>query len=86
MLAAVPHVDPVVLCSGEGDFRRLVEEIKARGVRVTVISTVKSQPPMVADELRREADSFIDLSDMATLIARPRRDSDSDDDYEVDED
>lgn len=86
MLAAVPHVDHVVLFSGEGDFRRLVEEIKARGVRVTVISTVKSQPPMVADELRREADSFIDLSDMATLIARPRRDSDSDDDYEVDED
>jgi len=77
----------VVLFSGNGDFRRVVEAIKAKGVRVTVISTVKSQPQMIGDELRREADVFIDLEEMTDLIARPRRDNDdrgpvSNDDYE----
>lgn len=74
MLATAQHVDHVVLFSGDGDFRRLVEEVKAHGVRVSVVSTVKSQPPMIADDLRREADVFIDLDDMADRIARPRRD------------
>ncbi|MEL6956336.1 MAG: NYN domain-containing protein [Pseudomonadota bacterium] len=85
MLAVADRIDHAVLFSGEGDFRRLVEALKAQGVRVTVISTVKSQPPMVADELRREADAFVDLQDMAELIARPRRDSDRDDQYDVDD-
>ncbi len=74
MLALADHVDHVVLFSGDGDFRRLVEAVKARGVRVSVVSTVQSQPPMIADDLRREADVFIDLDDMADLIARPKRD------------
>ncbi|MEL6662786.1 MAG: NYN domain-containing protein [Pseudomonadota bacterium] len=85
MLAVADRIDHAVLFSGEGDFRRLVEALKAQGVRVTVISTVKSQPPMVADELRREADAFVDLQDMAELIARPRRDSDRDDQYDGDD-
>jgi len=85
MLAVADRIDHAVLFSGEGDFRRLVEALKAQGVRITVISTVKSQPPMVADELRREADAFVDLQDMAELIARPRRDSDRDDQYDVDD-
>jgi len=81
------HLDHMVLFSGNGDFRRVVEAIKAKGVRVTVISTVKSQPQMIGDELRREADVFIDLEEMTDLIARPRRDNDdrspvSNDDYE----
>ena len=64
------HLDHVVLFSGDGDFRRLVEAVQRRGRRVTVVSTVRSQPPMVADELRRQADVFLELQDLAPLIAR----------------
>ena len=64
------HLDHVVLFSGDGDFRRLVEAVQRKGVRVSVVSTVRSQPPMVADELRREADNFIELQDIADKIAR----------------
>ncbi len=78
MLELAETIDHVVLFAGNSDFRRVVEAIKAKGVRVTVISSVKSQPQVIADELRREADAFIDLEEMAELIARPRRDSDQD--------
>ena len=64
------YLDHVVLFSGDGDFRRLVEAIQRKGVRVTVVSTVRSQPPMVADELRRQADIFLELSDLEDQIAR----------------
>src|SRR5712672_1523728 len=53
------RVDEIVLFSGDGDFRSLVESLQRRGVRVTVISTISSHPPMIADELRRQADVFI---------------------------
>jgi uncharacterized LabA/DUF88 family protein len=76
MIELADHLDHVVLFSGNGDFRRAIEVVKAKGVRVTVISTVKSQPPMIGDDLRREADVFIDLDEMAGLIARPRRETD----------
>ena len=74
MLEAAAHVDHIVLFSGNGDFRRLIEAVKAKGVRVSVVSTNTSSPPMVADDLRREADAFIELEDIAEMIARPRRD------------
>jgi uncharacterized LabA/DUF88 family protein len=64
------HLDHIVLFSGDGDFRRLVEAVQRKGVRVTVVSTVRSQPPMVADELRRQADTFIELQDIAPMISR----------------
>lgn len=64
------HVDHILLFSGDGDFRRLVEAVQRKGVRVTVVSTVRSQPPMVADELRRQADNFLELQDLAGHIAR----------------
>ncbi|GAB3131605.1 LabA-like NYN domain-containing protein [Novispirillum itersonii] len=64
------HVDHIVLFSGDGDFRRLVEAVQRKGVRVTVVSTIKSQPPMVADELRRQADSFQELQELGPVIAR----------------
>jgi len=72
MLEMAAHLDHVVLFSGDGDFRRLVEAVQRRGVRVTVVSTVKSQPPMASDELRRQADAFVDLADLASIVARPR--------------
>jgi uncharacterized LabA/DUF88 family protein len=50
------HVDQIVLFSGDGDFRSLVEAVQRCGIRVTVVSTISSQPPMIADELRRQAD------------------------------
>jgi uncharacterized LabA/DUF88 family protein len=64
------HLDHVVLFSGDGDFRRLVEAVQRRGVRVTVVSTIRSQPPMVADELRRQADNFVELVELQPLICR----------------
>ena len=72
MLDLAGHLDHVVLFSGDGDFRRLVEAVQRKGVRVTVVSTVKSQPPMAADELRRQADTFVDLADLIPVIGRPR--------------
>ena len=70
VLEMAEHLDHVILFSGDGDFRRLVEAVQRRGLRVSVVSTIKSSPPMVADELRRQADDFIELSDLAPLIAR----------------
>jgi uncharacterized LabA/DUF88 family protein len=64
------QVDEIVLFSGDGDYRRLVEAVQRRGVRVRVVSTISSQPPMIADELRRQADAFIDLLALKPLIAR----------------
>jgi uncharacterized LabA/DUF88 family protein len=69
-LKLAPHIDHMVLFSGDGDFRSLVEAMQRRGVRVSVVSTVTSQPPMVADELRRQADEFIDLAHLIQKIGR----------------
>lgn len=65
--------DHLVLFSGDGDFRALVEAVQRKGVRVTVVSTVKSQPPMASDDLRRQCDTFVDLADLAGIIGRPRK-------------
>jgi uncharacterized LabA/DUF88 family protein len=64
------HLDHIVLFSGDGDFRRLVEAVQRKGVRVTVVSTIRSAPPMIADELRRQADNFVELQDLAQSIMR----------------
>ena len=69
-LEMADKVDHVLLFSGDGDFRRLVEALQRKGVRVTVVSTIKSQPPMVADELRRQADNFIELLELSPHIQR----------------
>ena len=65
-----PHVDHIVLFSGDGDFRSLVEAIQRKGVRVTVVSTISTQPPMVADELRRQATSSSTSSSCRAKIGR----------------
>jgi uncharacterized LabA/DUF88 family protein len=64
------HIDHMVLFSGDGDFRSLVEAMQRRGVRVTVVSTISTQPPMVADELRRQADVFLDIVELQPKIGR----------------
>jgi uncharacterized LabA/DUF88 family protein len=64
------HLDHIVLFSGDGDFRSLVEALQRKGVRVSVVSTITTQPPMVADELRRQADEFVDLIHLAKKVGR----------------
>ena len=87
------HIDHMVLFSGDGDFRSLVEAVQRRGRKVSIVSTLSTQPPMIADDLRRQADHFIELSSLADKVCRdpgerpPRqsdrynRDDDDDDDY-----
>jgi uncharacterized LabA/DUF88 family protein len=65
-----PYIDQMVLFSGDGDFRSLVEAVQRRGVRVTVVSTIATKPPMLADELRRQCDQFTDLTDLKSKVAR----------------
>jgi len=74
-----PHVDHIVLFSVDGDFRPLVESLQRQGVRVSVVSTVRSQPPMIADELRRQADNFIELEGLRDVVGRPVREDDGTD-------
>lgn len=69
-LELAPYIDCMVIFSGDGDFRSLVEALQRRGVRVSVVSTVGTQPAMIADELRRQADEFIDLENIAKYIKR----------------
>jgi uncharacterized LabA/DUF88 family protein len=64
------EVDSIVLFSGDGDFCPVVEAVQRRGVHVTVVSTMRSQPPMIADELRRQADVFTDLVELKEAISR----------------
>ncbi len=63
-------LDHIVIFSGDGDFRSLVSALQQKGKRVSVVSTLQTQPPMVADELRRQADQFVDLADLETQICR----------------
>jgi len=76
VMEMTPHLDHIILFSGDGDFRRLIEAVQRKGVRATIVSSVQTQPSMVADELRRQADHFIDLRDLEPYLvrqgARPR--------------
>jgi uncharacterized LabA/DUF88 family protein len=64
------RIDQMFLFSGDGDFRPLLEAVQRRGVHVTVVSTISSQPPMAADELRRQADVFVDLAELKSKLGR----------------
>lgn len=72
-----PHVEHIVIFSGDGDFRPLVESLQRQGVRVSVVSTIRSSPPMISDELRRQADNFIELEELKDVIGRPPRPEDT---------
>ena len=83
VVEAAGYLDHIVLFSGDGDFRRVVEAVQRQGARVSVVSTLKSSPPMASDDLRRQADAFIELADLGKLVGRerrPREYDDSDDD------
>ena len=70
MMKLSENLDHIVLFSGDGDFRSLVEAVQAKGRKVSVISTLNTRPPMVADDLRRQADQFIDILDLKSEIGR----------------
>ncbi|MGB0382542.1 MAG: NYN domain-containing protein [Alphaproteobacteria bacterium] len=81
------HIDHAIIISGDGEFRRLIEAMQRKAVRVTVMSTIRSTPPMISDDLRRQADCFLDIADLRDQFGRkdgapPQslRPSDSDDD------
>jgi uncharacterized LabA/DUF88 family protein len=73
-LELAPRMDHAVIFSGDGDFSALVKSLQRQGVRVSVVSTIRSHPPMIADDLRRQADSFIELDELRETIGRPPRD------------
>ncbi len=73
MMRLAPKIDHAILFSGDGDFRSLVEAVQDLGCRVTVISSLAVRPPMIADDLRRQADDFIDLVELEKEIGRPPR-------------
>ena len=75
MLKLAPQIDHAILFSGDGDFCRLLEDVQGMGVRVTVVSTTKTSPPMAADALRRMADEFIEMESIRDMITRPPRPS-----------
>ncbi|MEE2698869.1 MAG: NYN domain-containing protein [Pseudomonadota bacterium] len=70
LMEMAPSIDHAVIFSGDGDFRRLIEFVQKKGLRVSVVSTLHSKPPMIADELRRQADFFIDLKEIQDEIRR----------------
>ena len=71
MLRLAPHIDHAILFSGDGDFCRLLEDVQGTGVRVTVVSTTRTSPPMAADSLRRMADNFVEMESIRKHIVRP---------------
>ena len=87
LLQAADFADHAFLFSGDGDFVAAIEAVQRKGMRVSVVSTIKSNPPMASDDLRRAADNFVDLTDLAALVGRPPRErAPSGDRYEYAED
>ncbi len=70
MLEMAAHINHAVLLSGDGDFKPVVAAVQRKGAWVTVVSTTRSQPPMISDDLRRQADNFVDIADLQSAIAR----------------
>lgn len=69
-LEMAPHFDHMVLFSGDGDFTALVAALQRKGKRVTVVSTLTTPTPMISDDLRRQADFFLDVADLARTVGR----------------
>ena len=82
MLELSAHIDHIILFSGDGDFRAAIRAVQAKGTRVTVVSTRHSKPPMLSEELRRQADAVIELSELGPIIGRPTKNKSG---YEEDE-
>ncbi len=70
-LELAPHYDHMILFSGDGDFTALVAALQRKGKKVTVVSTLSTPTPMIADDLRRQADFFVDVVDLVKKFGRP---------------
>jgi len=86
LLQAATFIDHAFLFSGDGDFVAAIEAVQRKGMRVSVVSTIKSTPPMASDDIRRAADNFIDLADLVTLIGRPPREKTAESRYDCSDD
>ncbi len=86
LLQAASFIDHAFLFSGDGDFLAAIEAVQRKGMRVSVVSTIKSNPPMASDDIRRAADNFVDLADLANLIGRPPRERAAESRYEYADD
>lgn len=71
------HLDHIIIFTGDGNFRSLVEALQHKGKRVSIVSTLKTQPPMISDELRRQADQFIELAQLDKKISGDESSSNS---------
>ena len=80
MIEIADHIDHLILCTGDGDFRAAIKAVQRKGTRVSVLSSMTSRPSMLSDELRRQADAVIEISDMGKLIGRPKREYNDHDD------
>lgn len=69
-LEMASHYDHLVLFSGDGDFTALVAALQRRGKKVTVASTLTTATPMISDDLRRQADYFLEISTLAKKVGR----------------
>ncbi|MEO1656158.1 MAG: NYN domain-containing protein [Pseudomonadota bacterium] len=91
MVLMASKLDCIVLFTGNGDFKHAIARAQDQGCRVVCVSTMKSQPPLASDEVRRQADLFVDLTELEDVIARksnggaPKRERDDDDDPYDDE-
>jgi len=74
VIKLAPAIAHAVLFTGNRDFAPLVGFLQERGTRVTVVSSIRTQPPMIADDLRRAADAFVELDTLRDAIARKARD------------
>lgn len=70
MLEAATYLDHIILFTGDGDFRYALAAARAKGARISVVSSLKTSPSMISDDLRREADAFIELDDLRAMIGR----------------
>lgn len=81
MVTMASKLDCIVLFTGNGDFRHAIAQVQDQGCRVVCVSTTASQPPMASDEIRRQADIFVDLTDLEDVISRksapPKRNADA---------
>lgn len=71
MLETASHYDHAILFSGDGDLKAAVAALQRKGNRVSVVSSMR--PAMISDDLRRQCDRFIDLSDIIEIIGRRDR-------------
>lgn len=72
VLEMVKSVDHIVLFTGDENFRFLIEAVQRMGTRITVCSSMQCQPQIMSDDLRRQADNFIELNNLKSEIQRNR--------------